>query len=296
MQEDFKVNLPKRGNMTEYLESSTEQEAGQIKEKDEQKGFDALFEMAQEIQDEATENEQIKLQTEELRQKETEKIMREKQIEQGIDDALESGKIYYQQLTDPEQYEIDRKKPENQWQKNPKNYYGTLYGDSNDIRAGKIYSHFPEYNGWHEVGAITKSSDFLGVISESMEKDIFRSKAETDHLIEMRKTGKDIPWWGALDTPEKIQAEVDRLEGIEKNSTEQKRLSVKKRVEGFGRAALKHNDIEIAIDNLNFAKVLESQDVVEILTKQITELKSSTNPEDRIKLQKIARKLTEIRK
>jgi hypothetical protein len=255
------------------------------------------------VEDLAKEEAQRKI--DELKEKEEREKREKLQIERATFFARESGKLHYLQLADPKKYDEnwrqlreDVNKPDLKYkefiasggrhkpfEENAEDSLGMrarLYGgggtyNENDIRSGRMTVNFPQYLGVeNNIGQINGPSDYLQALKDAVLSKIVKDEEELELLVDRRSKGID--YWNTgipLGTQEERDVEVNRLKELKKKSRDQKILAVRMQAEGFGEAALEAGDLLVAMENLDFAGMLEKKDTIKKIQEVAVKLRGT---------------------
>jgi hypothetical protein len=101
-------------------------------------------------------------------------------------------------------------------------------------------------------------------------------------------------FWNEKITPEVLQKYLEQEKESLQREIESAQLVIQKQAEGFGKAALESGDLEVAVDNLNEAGILENPEIVSQLKDKMMKLKNSGDSADKLKLRKISEKILAI--
>lgn len=258
---------------------------------------------------------------------EAEKLAEEEPLRRAKEFAVETGRLNYLQLTNPEAYEaeaddaveranelkkqrgkIDEKQITDAIQRAQELYGRNVDGRSviNSITGGIIYQKFPHFDyGIAFAGETTvrNPGEYLKNLRSVIDATLRFHSNQIRNRVDLLKRGLDYEPTPSKKPPAlryvnlnpdeaqaKAKIEEEKLDSMPKEAE----LSLKKHAEGFGMAALNNRDTAVAIDNLDAAGLLKPE-VMETIKKQIAELQNSSEPVDHEKYTEANQKLQAIK-
>ena len=138
---------------------------------------------------------------------------------------------------------------------------------------------------WREPKDVEKIANRYEQISTGVD-DKFGNKTLEDTariLMKEHNYNQGIKSW-----LENVKTDLQEMEKEPFREPKEKTLA---KVEGFGRAALRNNDLEVAIENLQFVGKLDSKEVSAQLKTKLEALQNSQNKGDRDQFEKISKRL-----
>lgn len=297
-------------NNEELVEQTQKQEtiAGETQNL-EKGGMDDLLNFAQEQTIELSNEEKLEQKVNQLKEEEKEQAIEKTQMEKGVETAFQSGNANYLELTNPAEYEkrhqqeIENNQQEVRnvgWDKAQMSY---IYAEGNGVKKGRIYSEMPNFAGGFNMAPPMTTSEYLPNMKKAFGEVLEKSITSTNEHIRLVESGERKMQMVQIDgeyfynekiTPEVLQKYLEQeKEGLQRQ-IESAQLVIQKQAEGFGRSALESGDLEVAVDNLNEAGILQNPDIVSQLKDKMMKLKNSGDSADKFKLRKISEKILAI--
>lgn len=275
----------------------------------EKEGMDDLLSFAQEQTTELSNEEKLEQKVNQLKEEEKERAIEKTQMEKGVETAFQSGNANYLELTNPAEYEkrhqqeIENNQQEVRsvgWDKAQMSY---IYGEMNSAKRGRICSEMPNFAGGLNVAPPMTTGEYLPNMKKAVDDVLEMAISNTNRHIGLVESGERKMQMVQIDgeyfynekiTPEVLKKYLEQeREGLQRQ-IESARLFIQKQAEGFGRAALESDDLEVAVDNLNEAGILENPEIVSQLKDKMMKLKNSGDSADKLKLRKISEKILAI--
>lgn len=178
-----------------------------------------------------------------------------------------------------------------------------IYGEFNSIKRGRICSEMPNFAGGLNMAPPMTTSEYLPNMKKAVSEVLEMSISNTNKHIGLVESGERKMqmvqiggeyFYNEKITPEVLQKYLQQEKEWLQRYIESAQLAIQKQAEGFGRVALESGDLEVAVDNLNEAGILENPDIVSQLKDKMMKLKNSGDSADKLKLRRISEKILAI--